>query len=199
MDTTACMGASIGQALGMEKAGIGEKVVAVIGDSTFLHSGITPLVNAVYNEGKITVIILDNGTTAMTGHQDHPGTGISAQGKETIAVDLEQLVKGIGVRDVKVVDAFNIKALRASVRSALDNPELSVIIVRGACSVHVPRRSEPRAVDTEKCNQCGVCLLIGCPAIQNENGRIYIDTTMCVGDACTICQQICPQRSEERV
>ena len=85
MDTCACMGASIGQALGMEKAGVGKKVVAVIGDSTFLHSGITGLVNAVYNEGKITIIILDNGTTAMTGHQDHPGTGISAQGKKTKA------------------------------------------------------------------------------------------------------------------
>jgi len=195
MDTTACMGASIGQALGMEKAGIGEKVVAVIGDSTFLHSGITPLVNAVYNEGQITVIILDNRTTAMTGHQDHPGTGISAQGKETRVVKLEQLVQGIGVRDVKVVDAFNIKALRARVRSALDNPELSVIIVRGACAVHVPRRTEPRAVDAEKCNQCGVCLLIGCPAIQNENERVYIDTALCVGDTCTICEQICPQQA----
>jgi len=195
MDTTACMGASIGQALGMEKAGIAEKVVAVIGDSTFLHSGITSLVNAVYNEGKITVIILDNGTTAMTGHQDHPGTGISAQGKKTRAVDLEQLVRGIGVRDVKVVDAFNIKALRTSVRRALDNPELSVIITRGACAVHVPRRTEPRAVDSSKCNQCGVCLLIGCPAIQMENGRVYIDATMCIGSACTICQQICPQQA----
>jgi len=195
MDTTACMGASIGQALGMEKAGIGEKVVAVIGDSTFLHSGITPLVNAVYNEGQITVIILDNRTTAMTGHQDHPGTGISAQGKETRVVKLEQLVQGIGVRDVKVVDAFNIKALRARVRSALDNPELSVIIVRGACAVHVPRRTEPRAVNSEKCNQCGVCLLIGCPAIQSENEQIYIDTTLCVGDTCTICEQICPQQA----
>jgi len=195
MDTTACMGASIGQALGMEKADVGKKLVAVIGDSTFLHSGITPLVNAVYNEGRITVIILDNRTTAMTGHQDHPGTGISAQGKETAAVDLERLVQGIGVSDVKVVDAFNMKALRASVRSSLSSPELSVIIVRGACSVHVPRRAEPRAINAEKCNQCGVCLLIGCPAIQSENGQVYIDTALCVGDACTICQQLCPKQA----
>ena len=192
MDTTACMGASIGQALGMKKAGISKNVVAVIGDSTFLHSGITPLVDAVYNEGQITVIILDNRTTAMTGHQEHPGTGISAQGKETTAVDLEHLVRGIGAKDVKTVDAFDMKALRASVRSSLNSPELSVIIVRGACSVHVPRRSEPRAVDIEKCKQCNICLLIGCPAIQSENGQVYIDTTLCVGDACTICQQLCP-------
>jgi len=179
----------------MEKAGIGNKVVAVIGDSTFLHSGITGLVNAVYNKGQITLIILDNGTTAMTGHQEHPGTGISAQGKETKKVELERLVQGIGVSDVKVVDAFDMKALRTSVRSSLDSPELSVIIVRGACSVRVPTRSEPRVIDTEKCDLCGVCLLLGCPAIQSENERVYIDTALCVGDACTICQQLCPRQA----
>ena len=195
MDTTACMGASIGQALGIEKAESSKKVVAVIGDSTFLHSGITPLVNAVYNEGRITIIILDNRTTAMTGHQEHPGTGISAQGKETTAVDLEQLVRGIGVRDIKVVNAFNTKDLMTSVRSSLSSPELSVIIVRGACSVRMPKHSNPRIVDTERCNQCGVCLLIGCPAIQSENEQIYIDTTLCVGDTCTICEQLCPKQA----
>ena len=195
MDTCACMGASIGQALGMEKAGVSDKVVAVIGDSTFLHSGITGLVNAVYNRGQITIIILDNGTTAMTGHQEHPGTGISAQGQEANKVELEQLVRGTGVKDVKVVNAFDIKSLRTSVRSALDNPELSVIIVRGNCAVQVPKRSEPRAIDNEKCNQCGVCLLIGCPAIQKDNEQIHIDTTLCVGDACTICQQLCPRQA----
>jgi len=195
MDTCACMGAGIGQALGIEKAGVGDKVVAIIGDSTFLHSGITGLVNAVYNKGQITIIILDNRTTAMTGHQDHPGTGISAQGKETKAVELEHLVRGIGVSDVKAVDAFNLKALRASVRSALDSPELSVIIVRGACPVNTRIRSEPRAIDAEKCNQCNICFLLGCPAIQSENGRIYIDTALCVGDVCGICQQLCPRRA----
>ena len=133
MDTCACMGAGIGQALGMEKAGIDKKVVAVIGDSTFMHSGITGMVNAIYNQGQITIIILDNGTTAMTGHQDHPGTGVSAQGRKTQKVELESLVRGIGVKDVKVVDAFDLKALRESVKSSLDSPELSVIIVRGAC------------------------------------------------------------------
>ncbi|MFH1087180.1 MAG: thiamine pyrophosphate-dependent enzyme, partial [Chloroflexota bacterium] len=147
MDTCACMGASIGQALGMEKAGVGEKVVAVIGDSTFLHSGITGLVNAVYNQGRITLIILDNRTTAMTGHQDHPGTGVSAQRQKTVAVELERLVRGAGVNDVRVINAFDIKALRAGVRSALDSPELSVVIVRGECAMRAPRRSGPRAVD----------------------------------------------------
>jgi indolepyruvate ferredoxin oxidoreductase alpha subunit len=196
LDTTACMGASIGQALGMARAGIArDRVVAVIGDSTFLHSGITPLVNAVYNQGQITVIILDNGTTAMTGHQDHPATGISAQGKPTQAVKLEDLVRGVGVNNVKVVDAFNIRSLRAALKESLEKPELSVIIVRGTCSVRVPRRSAPRAVETEKCNQCGTCLLIGCPAIQNDNGQVFIDVSLCVGSACTICQQICPRQA----
>ncbi|MBA7705392.1 hypothetical protein ES703_114220 [subsurface metagenome] len=195
LDTTACMGAGIGQALGIKRAGVSNKVVAVIGDSTFLHSGTTGLVNAVYNEGQITVIILDNNTTAMTGHQDHAGTGISAQGKKTKAVELEHLVRGIGVSDIKIVNAFNMKALRASVRSSLDNPELSVIIVRGACSVRVPVRSEPRSINAEQCNRCGICLRLGCPAIQSENGQVYIDTALCVGNACTICQQLCPQQA----
>jgi len=195
LDTTACMGASIGEALGMEKAGVESKVVAVIGDSTFFHSGITGVVDAVYNDGQITIIILDNSTTAMTGHQDHPGTGISARGKKTKTVDLEQLVRGIGVGDVRVVDAFDMKALRASVRSSINRPELSVIIVRGACPMHVRTRSEPRAVDAEKCDGCGICLRIGCPAIQCENEQVYIDATLCVGDTCTICQQLCPKRA----
>ena len=195
MDTTACMGASIGQALGMEKAGVGTKVIAVIGDSTFLHSGITGVVDGVYNKGQITIVILDNSTTAMTGHQDHPGTGVSAQGKKTKAVELERLVRGIGVDDVKVVDAFDMKALRAAVRSSLDSPELSIIIVRGMCSVRLRTRSGPRTVDVDKCDDCGICLKIGCPAIQKLNEHVYIDATLCAGDACTICQQLCPKQA----
>ncbi len=195
MDTTACMGAGIGQALGMEKAGVGSKVVAVIGDSTFLHSGITGVVDAVYNQAQVTIIILDNGTTAMTGHQDHPGTGISARGKKTKAVELERLVRGIGVDDVKVVDAFDMKALRAAVRSSIDNPELSVVIVRGACSVRLRKRSGPRAVDMDKCDDCETCLKLGCPAIQKLDEQVYIDVTMCAGDACTVCEQLCPKKA----
>jgi indolepyruvate ferredoxin oxidoreductase alpha subunit len=193
VDTCACMGAGIGQALGMEKAGVGDRVIAVIGDSTFLHSGITGLVNAVYNQGRITLIILDNRTTAMTGHQDHPGTGITAQGRETTAVNLEGLIRGIGVSNVKVIDAFDLKALRASVKSSLGSPELSVIIVRGACSVRSPALSKPRAIDIDRCNLCGTCLLLGCPAIQRETERVFIDASLCV--ACTLCQQLCPQQA----
>ena len=179
----------------MEKAGVGSKVVAVIGDSTFLHSGITGVVDAVYNQAQVTIIILDNGTTAMTGHQDHPGTGISARGKKTKAVELERLVRGIGVDDVKVVDAFDMKALRAAVRSSIDNPELSVVIVRGACSVRLRKRSGPRAVGMDKCDDCETCLKLGCPAIQKLDEQVYIDVIMCAGDACTVCEQLCPKKA----
>jgi len=195
LDTNTCMGASIGQALGIEKAGIDKKLVAVIGDSTFMHSGITGLVNAVFNKSGVTIIILDNGTTAMTGHQGHPATGISARGMETKKVELESLARGIGVSDVRVIDAFNVKALRQNIRSALENPDLSVIISRGSCSMLQRTRSEPRAIDIGKCNQCGVCFLVGCSAIQKENEQFFIDSTLCVGETCNICLQICPQQA----
>jgi indolepyruvate ferredoxin oxidoreductase alpha subunit len=195
LDTTACMGAGIGQALGMEKAGVKAKIVAVIGDSTFLHAGIPGLVDAIYNDGHITILILDNHTTAMTGHQQHPGTGISAQGKETQAVDIESLCRGVGVKDLKVINAFDLKALRAGLKDSIEKPELSVIIVRGACAVQVRKREHPRKVDIEKCTQCGTCLKLGCPAIQSVDGKVFIEPTLCAGDICTICEQLCPQKA----
>jgi indolepyruvate ferredoxin oxidoreductase alpha subunit len=195
LDTTACMGAGIGQALGMEKAGVKSKIVAVIGDSTFMHSGITGLVDAVYNDGHITILILDNHTTAMTGHQQHPGTGVSAQGKETYAVDIESLCHGVGVKDLKVINAFDLKALRAGLRDSIEREELSVVIVRGACAVQVRKREHPRKVDVEKCTQCGTCLKLGCPAIQSIDGKVYIEPTLCAGDICTFCEQVCPVKA----
>jgi indolepyruvate ferredoxin oxidoreductase alpha subunit len=110
-------------------------------------------------------------------------------------VELEKLVRGIGVSDVQVVDAFNIKALRAAIRSSLDSPELSVVIVRGDCPVRVRRTSEPRTIDAESCNQCDVCLHIGCPSIQKEDGQININAVLCAGEACQLCEQLCPQRA----
>jgi indolepyruvate ferredoxin oxidoreductase alpha subunit len=192
------MGSGIGQAQGIEKAGVKSKVVAVIGDSTFMHAGIPSLVSAVYNMSHITVIILDNHTTAMTGHQEHPGTGISIRGEVAQAVDIESLVCGIGVRDVKVIDAFDLKALRAGLRDSLGREEVSVIIVRGDCAVRLKARSGQRVIDTEKCNRCGVCLRLGCPAIQDDNGKMFIDTALCAGDACALCEQLCPQQAIAR-
>jgi len=195
MDTTACMGASIGQAIGLEKAGVSSKVVAVIGDSTFMHSGVTGVIDAIYNAAKIAIVILDNGTTAMTGHQDHPGSGVSAQGVVTKAVDIEQLVRGAGVNDVKVVNAFDIKSIRAALKSSLDSEEVSVVIVRGKCAVRNKARKNSRQVDTQKCNDCGVCLKIGCPAIYREDGKIVINASTCMGDQCGICEQLCPKQA----
>jgi indolepyruvate ferredoxin oxidoreductase alpha subunit len=193
MDTNGCMGSSIGTAIGMEKVGLSAKIVAVIGDSTFLHSGITPLVDAVYNQSTITVVILDNSTTAMTGHQEHPGTGVSVQGQPVGKVVLEDVVKGVGVKNLAVVDSFNLKDIRTALKNAFDSHQLSVIIVRGACAVHVPKHGAIQTVDTEKCNQCGICLLVGCPAIQTNGKQPVIDAAMCSG--CTICQQICPKQA----
>jgi len=195
MDTTACMGASIGHAIGMEKAGLDKKIVATIGDSTFLHSGITPLIDAVYNQSKITVVILDNSTTAMTGHQDHPGTGITAQGKAAGKVVIEDIVRGVGVKDVKVTDAFKIREVRAAVRDALEKLELSVIVNRGACAVQTPRGSDPRLVDSSLCDECQICLLTGCAAIQSDGKQPVIDAALCMGEKCTVCQQVCPRQA----
>ncbi len=194
LDTCACMGASIGQALGMEKAGITNKVVAVLGDSTFMHSGITGLVDIVYNEGNSTVIILDNGTTAMTGQQGHPGTGIAATGKPARQVKLETLCKGIGVEDVNVVDAFDVKALESTIKRCVASDEPSVIIARGPCSLRVKDRKKSLFVDPDECGGCLVCLDLGCPAIiKTEDDKVRIDGSVCV--ACGVCAQVCPQEA----
>ncbi|MFH1639596.1 MAG: indolepyruvate ferredoxin oxidoreductase subunit alpha [Chloroflexota bacterium] len=194
LDTCACMGASIGQALGLEKAGIAEKVVAVIGDSTFMHSGITGLVDVVYNQGKITVIILDNGTTAMTGHQGNPATGVSARREEVGRVDLETLVRGIGIKKVDVVSAFDLNSLKTTIKNAVEAGEPSVVIVRGNCPLNVRLAGKPLVVDREKCNNCHLCLSVGCPAISLVNGETVINE-LCQGASCAVCAQVCPREA----
>jgi indolepyruvate ferredoxin oxidoreductase alpha subunit len=193
LDTCACMGASIGQALGLEKAGVPNKIVAVIGDSTFMHSGITGLVDVVYNQGNTTVIILDNETTAMTGHQGHPGTGILANGTKARAVKLETLAQGIGVTDVHVLDAFDLEAIESAIRRCVETDEPSVIIARGPCPLHAKTSGTPFEVDSEKCNSCYACLRIGCPALSVSGDKARIDADLCVGSGCRICAQVCPQ------
>jgi indolepyruvate ferredoxin oxidoreductase alpha subunit len=195
MDTCACMGAGIGQALGMEKAGLKDKVVAVIGDSTFLHSGITGLINAVYNKSTMTLVILDNRTTAMTGHQQHPGTGFTAQGEPALSVNISELVRSCGVLNVQEAAAFDLKALRSALKSALDSPALAVLIVRGPCAAITRKQGEAMSIDSAKCSQCDVCLMLGCAAIRKEVGKLLIDSQLCVGAGCTLCQQLCPQKA----
>ncbi|MCK4272523.1 indolepyruvate ferredoxin oxidoreductase subunit alpha [bacterium] len=197
MDTCICMGASIGNALGLEKA-MGregaEKIVAVLGDSTFLHSGMTGLLDVVYNQGTTTVIILDNRTTAMTGHQQHPGTGRNLKGEPAPMVDLEAICRALGVKDVVVVDPHDLKATRKAVKEATRRRRPSVIIARRPCVMLPEFRVEgrPPKVDPAVCSACGLCLGLGCPAIvRQEDGRAQIQEFMCIG--CGLCRQVCPK------
>jgi len=195
MDTQTCMGASIGGAMGFERAGASNKVVAVIGDSTFYHSGITGLVNAVYNQASITTIILDNGSTAMTGYQGHPGTGLSSRGKPAKTVDIVKLLEGIGVEDVHVVDAYDLSLIETTVRECVERSIPSVIVARGYCPTQVKALVKPLMVDVEKCDGCSTCLRLGCPAMILRDDRAWIDPFLCVGSACGLCQQVCPQQA----
>ncbi|UCC60380.1 MAG: indolepyruvate ferredoxin oxidoreductase subunit alpha [Dehalococcoidia bacterium] len=195
LDTCACMGASIGQALGLEKAGVPNKAVAVLGDSTFMHSGITGLIDIVYSQGNTTVIILDNSTTAMTGQQGQPGTGVSVTGTQAQPVKLEKLAEGIGIKDVNVVDAFNLREIENTLKRSIENDEPSVIISRGVCILSSKTRGTPFVIDEDECIGCFDCLDIGCPAITISDEQACIDPALCVGAACGVCAQVCPQEA----
>jgi len=198
MDTCICMGASIGSAIGMEKVrGYEKGVVAAIGDSTFFHSGITGLVDAVYNQSNVTVLILDNRATAMTGGQQHPATGRTLMGREAPVIDLENLCRGLGIRNFRRIDPYDYKATKAAIEEEINNPGPSVIVADRPC-VLMPKRimDEPYVVDLELCNGCSACFRISCPAIAaaeetNKHGKpkAVIDPTLCTG--CTLCAQIC--------
>jgi indolepyruvate ferredoxin oxidoreductase alpha subunit len=194
MDACLCMGASIGMAHGMEAAlraaGDERRVVGVIGDSTFMHSGITGLINTVYNGGSSTVLVLDNGTTAMTGHQDHPGTGVTASGEPGGRVDITALCRAIGIRRVRDVDPYDIGALETALDEELSVDEPSVIICRAACRL-VDRTPIAPAVHLDiECPGCGTCFELGCPAIDERDGMAVIDPEVCCG--CGLCVQVCP-------
>lgn len=198
IDTCVCMGASIGNAFGAEKARgreFAKKSVAVIGDSTFIHSGITGLINVVYNKGTTTVVILDNSTTGMTGHQDHPATGRTAKGEPTYMLSLEKLCEAVGVNRVRVEDPLDIKAFENALKEELEADEPSVIIARRPCALLKQERKKektPYKIDQDKCKKCGLCTKIGCSAIIKQD-KYSIDQTVCNG--CGICAQICPAKS----
>lgn len=193
MDTCVDMGASISMAHGFELGLEGEKhrpVVAVIGDSTFAHSGITSLLNTVYNRGAGTVCILDNRTTAMTGHQGNPVNGITLQKRPSRELDLPALVKALGVEDVRTVDPMDLKAVRDALASATAFDGLSVIVFVSPCALLTKER-KPALLVKQDCRSCGVCSLIGCPAIVRDagSGKASIDEMQCVG--CGQCSQVC--------
>jgi TPP-dependent indolepyruvate ferredoxin oxidoreductase alpha subunit len=189
VQTCLCMGAGISQAAGMVHAGVKEKVFAVIGDSTFFHAGMPGLLNIVYNKANVCVVIMDNSTVAMTGHQPTPGSGKTAMGSDAKIIRIQDVAKGLGIDKVDVVDPFDIKATTEAIRKTLDYNGPSVIISQRPCPLLV-ERGKPREV-LEKCNACGVCVkAFGCPAISLSGERVEIDATLCYG--CGVCETVCP-------
>lgn len=194
VDTTICMGASISSLHGMEKAKGKEYIknwVAIIGDSTFMHTGINSLINMVYNKSTGTVMILDNSTTGMTGHQDHAATGKTLMGEPTYAVDLATLCKAVGVNHVYEVNAFDVDKLEKVIKEATAMDEVAVIITKSPCVLldKTPVKKQYR-INAEVCKRCGLCMKPGCPAItKKENGTIVINETMCNG--CGLCEKSC--------
>lgn len=193
MDTTICMGASVSALHGFNKARGEEaekKSVAVIGDSTFMHSGMTGLVNIAYNSTNSTVIILDNSITGMTGHQQNPTTGKNLKGDPACAVNLEALCKALGINRVRVVDPYCLAETEKAIKEELAVAEPSVIISRRPCALLKYVKHKPSLkVDSEKCKGCKMCMKLGCPAISIKDGKAVIDHTQCVG--CGICQEMC--------
>lgn len=192
MDWTICMGASVSGSHGFTKADpeLAKKTVGVIGDSTFMHSGITGLVNIAYNESNATIIILDNSITGMTGHQQNPTTGFNLKGDPCTKIDLEILCRAVGIRRVRVVDPYDLKATEAAVKEELAAEEPSVIIARRPCALlKYVKHPGPINNDTDKCVGCGACMRIGCPALSMEDGKVVMDRTSCIG--CGICTQLC--------
>ena len=192
LDTCICMGASVSALHGRNKADASnaKKSVAVIGDSTFMHSGVTGLIDIAYNQSNSTVIILDNSITGMTGHQDNPTTGKTIKGDPTTAVSLEMLAKAVGIDRVRVVDPYNLKECEDVIREELEADEPSVVISRRPCALlKYVKHSATLKIDEDKCVGCKMCMKIGCPAISFKDGKSKIDFTQCVG--CKVCSQLC--------
>ncbi len=192
MDTTICMGASVSALHGRNKANPenAKKSVAVLGDSTFIHSGITGLIDIAYNNSASTVIVLDNSITGMTGHQQNPTTGKNIKGEPATAVDLKALAHAVGIKRVTVVDPYNLKETRDAIHKELEVDEPSLIISRRPCALlKTVKHNPPLKVNADKCKSCKMCMKIGCPAISMKDGKASIDFTQCVG--CDVCTQMC--------
>ena len=202
IDTTICMGASISTLHGMEKAcgeGYVKNWVAVIGDSTFLHTGINSLINMAYNKATGTVMILDNRTTGMTGHQEHAATGKTLKGEETNAIDFVELCHAVGVKNVIEVNAFDVAELERIIKESVASDTLTVIITKSPCVLLKGQKFPNRCVvNPDACRKCGACMKIGCPAMtRGEDGKVRIDETMCNG--CGLCKNYCKFNAIETV
>jgi len=201
-DLLICMGSGVSAAQGISRA-TGQPTIAIIGDSTFFHAGLPGLVNAVYNDAKITLAVLDNSTTAMTGHQPHPGTGFRGMGTPAEKISIEQVAEGCGVKYVKVVNPFQIKEAGAILKEALQHSGPSVVIFRAPCTLLSVKEKRRKGIRTlsykilDKCTNCTACIkLLGCPALIVENGKVLIDEALCT--ACGLCASVCPYNAIER-
>jgi indolepyruvate ferredoxin oxidoreductase alpha subunit len=201
VDTTICMGGSFGIANGLAHV-MDAPIVAHLGDSTFFHAGIPPLINAVYNKANITMVILDNSATAMTGFQPHPGTGYTATGDETVLLKPEDIARACGVKFVEVVDPFDLKKATETIEKAIRFPGPAVVVSRRLCTIIEQREKKkrkeeviPYRVDQDKCNiKCNACIeLLGCPAIIKQGVKTVIDSSLCTG--CGVCAQVCPYKA----
>jgi indolepyruvate ferredoxin oxidoreductase alpha subunit len=191
IDACLCMGASIGMASGAERARgkeFSKTTVAVLGDSTFIHSGITGLIDAVYGNEAITVLVLDNRITGMTGHQQNPSTGMDIHGNPAPMIDLETLCKGCGVEHVTVVDPLNLDEVKRVLKEETQRDAVSVIIARRPCALIDKTPRQP--YHTEGCKNCGTCLKVSCQAIQRKGDHVEINASLCTG--CGMCSQVCP-------
>jgi indolepyruvate ferredoxin oxidoreductase alpha subunit len=196
IDTVVSMGSSIGVAIGMAKAGEDRPVLATIGDSTFLHAGIPPLIDAVYNGANITVMLLDNHITAMTGGQEHPGTGKTLRGEPAPRVDYEALVRAIGVKWVRKIDSYDLAVVYQTLREAIAHRGVSVVISDRPCVLDpVKIKGPPLEIVKDLCNACQSCMNLGCPALTWDDAtfegrhKVQIDPALCIG--CTLCAQVC--------
>ncbi|MFA5292535.1 MAG: indolepyruvate ferredoxin oxidoreductase subunit alpha [Phycisphaerae bacterium] len=191
LDIILCMGGGISMAHGLDKAGEKKKVVGIVGDSTFFHSGITGLLDIAYNKGKSTIIVVDNRTTAMTGHQDHPGTGRTLMGEKTKAISIQEIGKACGIERVVTVYPYDMEKTQKAIDDELNADEPSLIVSYAPCPLRERKRvGQIRLIDAKLCKNCKMCLKLGCPAINGAGEKPVIDNLMCSG--CGLCQQVCP-------
>lgn len=196
-ETCICMGASIGIAMGMSKVMPDKKIVATIGDSTFLHSGVTGLMDVVYNRGVLTVVILDNSITGMTGHQHNPATGFTIKNEPTNKIDIEALVRACGINKIWTVNAYNLAEVEAALNEATTCGEPAVVITKRPCVlIEKNIRYDKHAINADSCKYCKMCLKLGCPAIEHKTGKVIINETLCNG--CGLCVQVCKFEAIEK-
>ncbi len=191
MDTILCMGAGVSMAHGMDKAGNKRKVVGIVGDSTFFHSGITGLLDIAYNKGSSTIIVVDNRITAMTGHQDNPGTGQTLMGEATVEASIEEIGRACGIKNVRTIHPREVKETVATIKEATESPEPWLIVSKAPCPLHERKPlGPPLHVIEEECKKCKLCLKLGCPGLEKDGDTIRINEYLCAG--CNMCKNLCP-------